>query len=50
MTKSLWQELRAEWTDEQLVELGVLVGRHDFKAALGRLVTLDHFDGDRRSC
>lgn len=28
VSESLWQELRAEWTDEQLVELVVLVGRY----------------------
>jgi 4-carboxymuconolactone decarboxylase len=28
VTESLWQELRAEWTDEQLVELVMLVGRY----------------------
>ncbi len=28
VTESLWEELRAEWTDEQLVELVVLVGRY----------------------
>ncbi len=28
VSESLWQELRAEWTDEQLVEAVVLVGRY----------------------
>lgn len=28
VSDSLWQELRAEWTDEQLIELVVLVGRY----------------------
>src|SRR5262249_37786506 len=28
LTDGLWKELKAEWTDEQLVELVVLVGRY----------------------
>jgi len=28
VSDALWQELRAEWTDEQLIELVVLVGRY----------------------
>jgi 4-carboxymuconolactone decarboxylase len=28
VSDGLWQELRAEWTDEQLIELVVLVGRY----------------------
>src|SRR5262245_50713349 len=28
VSDTLWQQLRAEWTEEQLVELVVLVGRY----------------------
>jgi hypothetical protein len=28
VSDGLWQELQAEWTDEQLIELVVLVGRY----------------------